>query len=405
MTQQAHYLIQILEKIGNPLMTSILRAKPVAQANDQEVAADMASLLAKATQLSIELGNITELSKAGIDNDSVRVALAALAGPLVGEIFAAEGKIPDDNDLKKISSAFQAVLSFADNFTPSPESEARLSVLQANGMGVDTHQATIQYINAFTPVITAIAAFSFGQPEQKIVMEVASKLVAKTADFNTSIFGKLSEDAHKQLDLVSIRTLAELYAACHKTETQRLTGMSEEERAAQPQAPGGGLSLDTVWAAFDIRMAMLSAVAKSALPANLADAAAQAPQTAPVAPATPPVESAPLPASPPPAQETPPPPPASPAETPQQTQGQGSANPMSMFAKKEDAAPAETPPPASPPPTQESPPATPPPAQETPPPPPVPPTQTPTENTEQNDSSDDRNSDGGEGNPMSFFKK
>ena len=415
MDQRATYLLQILEAIGAPLMGAITGVSNGAE-NTQGEAQSMAALLAKTVEASIELGNIMDINPAEAQDDTLRVALAGLAGPLVAGQYAKRGQIPESPDLKKITSALQAVLSFSDNFTPTPETVERLKNLEASGQSVDTYQTQIQYMQAFIPVVEAIAAFPFGQAEAKLIMDVSDRLVKRSVELREALLpGVGDEAAQKRAELGLLKALALLYSACHKAETEKVTSTDIE-------AQGGALSIDPVWKAFDMRAAMLEALAASMVPGGGSEAGggSKAPAVAAsaAAPATPP-PTAPPPTAPPPTQppaatsapaapppegppaaEAPATPPATPpAQPPAQPQEQG-GNPMAMFAKpKTDAGQAASPPPAAPPPQPPAdtpPPAAAPPPTETPP-PATPPAQPPTEGDEGDQS--------GEGNPMSFFKK
>lgn len=317
-------------------------------ADDAQDAQKMAVLLAKTVQASIDMGNSTDLSRAGVNDDSVRVALAGLAAPLVAEQYSAGNKIPDDAALKRMITALQAVMTFSENFTPSPENTERLKSLAAAGLPVDIHQIHVQYIQAFIPVVNVIGVFSFGQSEQKLIMEIAGRLVAKAVELREALAQNLSEEDQKLTELALLRALAPLYAACHEAETERLTSANAEER--------GNLSMDNLWRSFEIRVAMMETLAKNLLPGKAGSAAssAKAPAPPPAAfvqppPASPPPQAAPPAATPPPIFK----PPAAQAEQ----AAPPPANPMSLFAKPktDEAATAQAPsqaapPPASPPP-------------------------------------------------------
>ncbi len=395
MDPRSIYLTQMLEKIGAPLLSAITIAHAGKEGNDAAAdATAMASLLAKTVQLSIDLANASELSKSDVQNDSLRVALAALAAPMVAEIYKKDAVAPSDQDLKKTTSALQAVMSFSENFAPDPENIQRLQNLRGEEVVIDAHQMNVQYIHAFIPVVNAVAGFSFGQQEQKLIMDIASKLVAKAANMSRSLFKGLNDEQKKFGELASLRSLAELYASVHESETKRLETMSEEERTAQPQALGGGLALDHVWSAFDLRLAMLEAIAQNALPGG-ESAGEAAPATPPSTPAQEPQKIEPIKVE---------PPPSPPAET--KPAGEAAAgNPMSMFAKPKDDEPPATeasPPPAEPetpptPPAEEPPAAPPETPSEAPPAPPESPAKTPLEKP-----AEDKPAEGGD--PMSFFK-
>ena len=444
MNQRAQYLIQILDKIGAPLLSAAEQS-----GNDEETATIVASLLGKVVETSISMNQTLDLTASDAQDDSLRVALAALAGSLVANQYKQKGKLPEAGDLSRVQSAMSAVLTFADNFTLSPEHTERLEKLKADGGVVDAHQINIQYVDALIPVINAVGAFPFGQPEQKLIMDVSDRLIKRTAEMRETLLPSLSGDDEKLAELAILRAAANIYAASHEAETQRLTGSDGEAPAR--------LSIEPVWKAFETRIAMLETVAKNLMPQSGTVSpnkpAANPPPATPVAPAAeseqtaappPPTQtsddqntnsgeasappaifqSKPAEAAPPPVAETPAPPPttppsppAQPSEQPAQTEkaSGGGANPMGFFAKPkaEEQAPAddgsvsppmaqpENPPPAAP--------ETPPPAAaETPPPPPAAPPAPPPPAQAEEDSEKEDDSKGGDdsaGNPMSFFGK
>jgi len=446
MNQRAQYLIQILDKIGAPLLS-------VAEGNaDQaDTATTVASLLGKVVEASIAMNDTLDLNATDAQDDSLRVALAAIAGSLVADQYKQKGKVPEAADLSRIQSALSAVLTFGDNFTLSDAHVARLENIKAKGAPVDAHQINIQYVDALIPVINAVSAFPFGQPEQKLIMDVSDRLVKRTAEMRETLLPGLSGDDEKLAELAILRATANVYAACHESETQRLTGSDEDAPAT--------MSMDSVWQLFETRTAMLESVAKNIMPSSAVGGSSVTPAVAAPAVAAPvtsqptepaaPVEAAPEQAPQAPAEsapakpaifgggqtetpsEVPPPvnnevaPPAetqstqaSPAEftpptetpvapaTPAEVPPSGTS-PMGFFAKPKDGESAEQVPDASiSPPMAEAPPVVPP-AAATPveaPATPTPPPETPQAETTAQDSGDEGEGDKG-GNPMSFFGK
>lgn len=384
MNQRAAYLIQILEKIGSPLMAAIAEAAPGEAENPAQEAQTMAALLAKTVQASIDLGHVMDINPAEAMDDSLRVALAALAGPIVAGQFRKRGQIPEEAALKRVTNALQAVLAFSENFAPGPESAQRLKELEARGQVADPNQTHVQYVQAFVPVVEAIAAFPFGQPEQKLLMEVSDRLVKKAVELRETLLPGVSDEKdQKRAELGLLRALAGLYSASHRAETAKAMTMDEAARSA-------GLSMEPVWRRFDVRAAMLEALAGTMIPGaqsgkgggHAPAAPAQQPpapaQAAPIAPPAPPPAQPPVqeqaqeqvqPA----AQPVQPPPPAQPVQPPQQPQAVQPAaqNPMALFAKPQAGAatapaqpPVQPPAPVSPPPESATVPAPPPPAGE-----------------------------------------
>ena len=450
MKQRAQYLIQVLDKIGTPLLEASQHGN-----GDAETAQVVASLLGKVVEACISMNQALDLDATEAQDDSLRVALAALAGSIVSDQYKQKGKLPEAADLTRIQSAMSAVLTFGDNFTLSPDHVARLEKLKADGGIVDAHQINIQYVDALIPVINAVGAFPFGQPEQKLIMDVSDRLVKRTAEMREVLLPGLSGDDEKLAELAILRATANVYAACHEKETQRLSGADAPD----------SVSIDPVWEAFETRTAMLEAVVKNIMPEGASTQPSVVPVPPPVAPVTPetpppPPEANPVQETPPPAapvEQTPPPadapqkpaifggetpdkapeaeinpspppaeppaapvtPPATPPITPpvQETpaapvESSGGASPMGFFAKPKDGA---TPPPednsVSPPLAQPEPPPAAAPIQETPPPaapveqtpPPAQPSEPPA--TAPAEDSESGGGDNGGGNPMSFFGK
>lgn len=359
MDQHAQYLIQILEKIGSPLMASIIdvagRSPGASQESDQEDARKMAELLGKSIQMSISLGQAMDMNTIQAGGEALRVALAGLSGPLIAGQFKHHGRIPEESDLKRLTTALQAVLTFSENFAPDVETISRLEDIRAKGQPVDAQQSHIQYIYAFLPVVSAVGAFSFGQPEQKLIIDVANQLVKRAVELREILLSTLAEEDQKRAELGLLSALGQVYSACHMAEMTRVMALSEGDQA-------GSLSLDPVWKSFDLRVAMLETLARNIVPGGagkaggsgapqpervdiVSETAAEIPQSAPQA-----VESPhPIP------EEQLAPPPAAPVSPP-------SGSPMAMFAKPKDggetipptAAPSSAqPPPSAPPETQD----------------------------------------------------
>ncbi len=429
MDQKSRYLLQILESIGAPLMGAIVSSN--ANTDDpMHNAQTMAALLGKTVEASIGLGDIMDINPAEAQDDTLRVALAGLAGPLVAGQYARRGAVPDANDLKKITAALQAVLTFSDNFAPSPETVTRLKNLKAEGQSVDLYQTQIQYIQAFIPVVEAIAAFSFGQKEAKLVTDVSDKLVKHAVELREALLPDINEEAvQKRCELGLLHALASLYASCHRAET-------EKAKTLNPEQQGSAASIENVWGAFSIRAAMMETLAGSLLPHNLdvKDQASSQSSSGGITPATieeveTPVASAPQPPSQvqPVAQESSALPSASqtPAQPSEQKPAIFSSSPAAQQSVATPTPPPQTPPPAPPPENtlvQENspqkpaifsspikkdassalPPSAPPLTSQTPPTPSQPPVQPPAAPLTQ---AQDNAQDSAGGNPMSMFAK
>lgn len=425
MTPNAQYLLQILEKIGSPLMRAVIAQDSSADDSAlQEQAKTLAALLSRTVQVSIGMSQSFDFAKnetaigSEQDGDTLRVALAALAGPLVADQYSKMGRLPADQDLNRLTSTLDSVLTFSENFSPNTtDAAARLQNIDSNaGAATDATQRSLHYIGAFLPVIDAVARFSFGQNEKKLVLDVSEKLVKRAMDLRETAFATIQgEEAQKAAEVKILAALGQVYAACHDAQIAAMTAGDGAAADADPDA-----ALQTVWKNFETRCAMIEAVVGGFdMGAAATQSGAVAPEAPPATPAAPlpsdipsetptapventtPTEQKPAifggaPAEPEnasePAPETPPPAaPEAPAEN-----AESGGNPMAMFAKpKADPAPEAPPETPSEPPSADIPPAPP----EAPQAPAEPPPSAPVTPSE---SSGDQSGGGG---PMSFFKK
>jgi hypothetical protein len=344
MNERIAYLSQIVDKIGTPLLLPILESTARAGTKGGDVLKDeaqkLAELLSRTVMLSIDLGKMIEIEKSTPEHtESLRVAMAGLASPIVGRQYMRLKKPPTESELKKVSGALEAVLTFADNFSPSPENALRLNLLNATATPSDAHQITIQYLQAFVPVADVIAAFPFGQPEKKLIQEVADRINERAKTMISYVFGDNMDDEQKKLsELAFVKSLAELYSTCHKHEMERLVAMRESDPAIQQKG------MANVWENFDTRSSMLETLAASLTPDH-PGRIRSAPQTANEPPQMPQAPTPKPPTAEQPIQMQPPP-----VNTPEpiheqplaEASVQSTGNPMALFAKpKEHAQPAQ----------------------------------------------------------------
>lgn len=370
MSQRSAFQLQILEKLATPLMQSVTRyvtVKAGKKGGDAEAqqsqAGHIAELVSKCVQLSIGLSKDLDLKGNEADADAVRLSLATVCSPLVGEYFSANGKAPTDPEINKMVTALQAALTFSDKFAPTAENISRVAasdIAMIPGIPNDEAQANIQYVQAMVPVVNAVQSFSFGQPEAKLTQEIATHLTTRAETLRKAILpAGVDEFLVKQADLRLLRMAADLYAACHREETLRIMGMDQAERAKLTEGNNGLIPMDTVWKTFDARVKMLETLSAEAAGVTPAQAAAPQPQQPPqqaqqpqqAAPQTPP-PAEPQQAEPPqqapqqpvPPQEAvqpPPQPPAAPPQEPQQPsqppqESSGGGSPFQSFVKTPD---------------------------------------------------------------------
>ena len=393
MAKDPHFLVQVMEKIGSPLIASVndvaarLKAQnPDADANadpataQAEDATKVATLLNKSVQVALSMSKMLDLSHDDREADSVRLSLTALAGPMLANQYRMSTRLPGENDIKRIVTSLEAVMTFSDNFTVAGDATVRLNQIDKDFFPADPTQIQIMYIQALVPTVNAVVAFPFGQPERKLVQDITGRLIAKAKEIVSINFPNLAEQQAKKSELAVLRSLATIYSQCHFGEMARLMALPADQRQQT--------SLDPVWASFDLRASLLEVLAAQAVPDS---AQGQAGSSGGVAPAQnlqsePPQNVAPQ-ASAPPAQ-----PPAQQAQQPAQPPPQTPAQPPPQTQQPPPAAEA----PVQPPPEQPQAPVQP---------AAPPPVQTPPAQENVDNSSNDQNGNSENSNPMAFFKK
>lgn len=272
MDQRTTFLIQVLERIGTPLAAAVTSV-PAQQAQkvDDVVRQDaqrVAELLSRSVQLGLTLAegmNVRDVEQA----DGVHLSLAALCGPLVaGHFLGTGGRIPGDQDIKRLSGTLQAVLTFADHFTPAADSTLRLENMNPGDQPADEHLVSVQMLQAFVPVMQVISEYAFGRPENKFLQEVSGRLMSRVRELREVIFGPgLNPKAASQAELVLLQLVCNIYATSHRSEMLRLMAMDDKARMSATVSPDG------IWPLFDQRVEMVSLLAGIIVPTRDGQAA------------------------------------------------------------------------------------------------------------------------------------
>ena len=122
----------------------------------------------------------------------------------------------------------------------------------------------IRAINHMIPVLSAIARFAFGRPENDVMQEISQKLLERTqAIVRDHAPDGISDSDKKQFEDGILESLGKIYAESHYAEMDRLLDMPPEERAKYVQGYDNKPPMEPVWQAFDLRVGMLMAVVKN----------------------------------------------------------------------------------------------------------------------------------------------
>lgn len=299
MDSRTQFLLQLLQKLGAPLMAAVNAHSD----GEEKDAQTLAALLSESVKISISLSQAMNLKPGDGDADAIRVSLATLAAGLVAESYKASGRLPGDSDSRRIAKALESVIVFADNFAPAAEHAQRLKTLDGTPPFFDAVQTDIFAIHAMLPVIAAIGDFSFGQADTKLIQDVSDRLGAKARELSDT----LGAGGTAMSELVIVQALARIYAGAHRAETERMK--------ASGDSAGG---LDAVWRSFETQASMVAVLLGSMGGGSAASSGGSGRKPAVSAPAE-------APPAPPPAPEAPPSAATAPAAP---------ANPMSFFKKK-----------------------------------------------------------------------
>jgi hypothetical protein len=261
----------MMQSIGGPLMaavTAVQAERPDAAAGTASI---MAELLSRSVQFGITLSSSLNLKGSDGEAGAIRLAMTALAASLVGELYRRTGHPPAEADIRKLQPAFDAILSFADQFAPDAETMERMKNLEPGALANDDHQAIMQYLHAFVPVVAEISSYSFGRADRKLVQDVASRLGVRALAMRQALFPEEAPTGHKILETRLLNVLCILYVECHKTERTRLENLSEAEKMH-----GGEPPLDGLWSLFEERTAMLEMLSSALFDSPLAAGGVQA---------------------------------------------------------------------------------------------------------------------------------
>ncbi|MBL4590101.1 MAG: hypothetical protein JKY11_08500 [Alphaproteobacteria bacterium] len=339
MNNNNKFLLQIFEKIGAPLFTSVnevaVRTVMGGQATAMPSTADQAETIAKLltshTKTSTALSGKLGLESKDPEADDLQVSLAAVLSPVIANMYQIVGQAPKDDDIEKIVSSFETLGSFSNNFSSVHEGAERLETLPVSAQPQDQAQETLQNITSMVPLINSVSAFPFGQAPEKLLRKIIQRIQSEI----DAIKKEIPEKSYNYTGILN--AIVTIYSQCHFSEMARIMAMTDKERET------GAITIDGVWTMFDQRMELLKTLAR-AMTNTPETATAQEGTTAPTAPTQPIAQevpvAAPVTAPPPVAPPVTEQPPAQPVtQTPPHAENASppeGSSPMSFFSAKKD---------------------------------------------------------------------
>lgn len=269
-----HQLVQArllaFQRIGAPLMAAVSDWRYVEDADEsartaEQDAALFGELVETTAAASSKLTDRLTGDNTG-PGDWARWGIAAAASDIVTACFRATGKVPDQALMDRLIQGLGAVDQVADidafsagEPVSGPDDEAE-----------DALHLRVKGVAALAPVVGAVARFAFGEQPEALVGLVADRVHARAIRVARQL-------APERCPLGDWRALyhgvfqaaAELYADCHYAEMDRLLDMTPEERDGYIKENGGRLSMDPVWAGFELRIDMLTALAENLNPPEI----------------------------------------------------------------------------------------------------------------------------------------
>ena len=246
------FAVQLLTKIGAPLMEAVNEAtagdKSSKEQAQEQAAQVMAQLLGQTVQMGTLLYSAIGIEEEAEQADTTRVAVTSLCAPLIAKFYTQNKRPPTEDDTKRMVQSLEGILSFGENFSPASVAQTRLQTLDHDDVLFDKNQPSLVMLQAMVPVMNAIEEFPFGQAPRKLVQEIAGKLEARAQEIAKAQQG----DVDKLNELMIFKSLAGLYAQCHLDEIKRVAENSAESRE--------NLSIDPVWEHFETKITMVEAL-------------------------------------------------------------------------------------------------------------------------------------------------
>lgn len=270
MNTQSAFLLQVLEKLAAPMVAAIsevsvrqsLIPDPTQPASMRPEAEQVAGLLTKSTQLSISLSALMDMKNSESEADSLRLALTSLSSPLMSNIYRLSGRPPTEAEITRVADAMAAAMSYADNYAAAADANVRMAQIDADFFPSDESQVSLLYMSALLPVVNSVMAYSFGQPERKLVQDVTERLVRESKFLRAKMFPEIPEGGQMaaKADLAILRMAVLIYSQCHFAEMAKL--MATEDQVRQGMAP----TMTALWQSFILRMQMLEILGDALIP-------------------------------------------------------------------------------------------------------------------------------------------
>lgn len=255
--EQSTFLSSIMPEIGLPLVRTIIENCP--SSDEQTITQEMEKLLAQTIRNNDYIKYALGINDQSHENSDLYLMLSSLSSKIIASHYKRTKTPPTDKDLKQITGAINALLTFSENYTPI------ISLMDAYPENINKpslslkHTTDLIYISIFLPLINAVSTFSFGLNPSRMIQNVSEKMNIRTAQIRSHLLGdSLNDNDRKTAEIRIIKTLIDLYSSCYMQEIDRITKLSQPEQHAQDNTQ----QIEHIWALFENRVSLLFGLAQ-----------------------------------------------------------------------------------------------------------------------------------------------
>lgn len=255
--EQSTFLSSIMPEIGLPLVRTIIENCP--SSDEQTITQEMEKLLAQTIRNNDYIKYALGINDQSHENSDLYLMLSSLSSKIIASHYKRTKTPPTDKDLKQITGAINALLTFSENYTPI------ISLMDAYPENINKpslslkHTTDLIYISIFLPLINAVSTFSFGLNPSRMIQNVSEKMNIRTTQIRSHLLGdSLNDNDRKTAEIRIIKTLIDLYSSCYMQEIDRITKLSQPEQHAQDNTQ----QIEHIWALFENRVSLLFGLAQ-----------------------------------------------------------------------------------------------------------------------------------------------
>ncbi|MFP4098398.1 MAG: hypothetical protein ACLFP8_03040 [Alphaproteobacteria bacterium] len=264
--KRAELLTVIMHDIGLPVIEGIIQV--ALDRSEDKVVEDVTRLLRQTVDHADDIRGLLDLAEDEEQDVSIRLNLATLSCHVIAAHYKRTGNLPTQAELKRTVSSIDRLLAFSENYIPMGRLDG---VFPENIRGLSPLSravANLVYLKYYVPLIDAVAEFSFGQKESRIIQDVSERLREKATEITHALMGKsLGVAEQKSSEMLILSSLVPLYCACHNQEKNRIMALDEDARTKETSKD----QIENIWLLFDKRLSMMSVLAKHIMPDHFSD--------------------------------------------------------------------------------------------------------------------------------------